>query len=72
LSYSFLITLDGCRHLDGLEQRWIVHWLLVIVADFDQEIVMGSLLIPGEIVKSNYSEIMASQSAPFEWLLRQP
>jgi hypothetical protein len=37
-----LVTLGGCRHLDGPEQRWIVGWLSVIVAGSDQVIVRGS------------------------------
>jgi len=40
VSCGFLVTLGICRHLDGLEQRWIVERLLVIVADFDQAIVL--------------------------------
>jgi hypothetical protein len=24
LSYGILVTLGGCRHLDALEQRWVI------------------------------------------------
>ena len=46
------LTLGGCRHLDSLEQRWIVGWLLVIVAGSDQGIVRGSCAYsPWEILE---------------------
>jgi hypothetical protein len=33
---GFLITLGGYRHLDGLEQRWIIEHKVVIIFGSDR------------------------------------
>ena len=65
LGYGFLVTLSVRRHLDGLEMRWIIEHLVVIVWWLRSRfIVRGFILTPREIAKGNSSGIKRIVGAP--------
>jgi hypothetical protein len=52
LSCGILVTLDGCRHLDGLEQQRSLWQKLVLILGHLLMIVRGSCVFPGGAPKA--------------------
>ena len=61
LDVGLLVSLGGCRHLDGLEQQrsFGMSWLLFVAGPDDCE---GSCTFPGGELKCNSSGLLVSLS----------